>query len=226
MTSVPASGITTNGAIGGISMKLRLMVLLLGIVTSTMVAVQEVSAQTTDDDAATGTPSGGSSISGNVTYDDGVPASRFPVEWRPVDDPNGGSTTTTDEKGDYTIEGLKDGEYFVGFFHPDRLPAGRNPGIEDVQQSVSPELAEVGAPVGKRITVKDGMDVAGVDFVITHVENEAIDPPDSEDGETAGLPETGSSGGAERNWGPSLLLLGAGATLVLVGARSMSRRMR
>lgn len=207
-------------------MTLRFMVLVLSIVTSSAVAATTVGAQTADDAATAGVPPGGASISGNVTYDDGVPASRFPVEWRPTDDPNGGSTVTTDEKGNYTIEGLKDGEYLVGFFHPDRLPADRNPGIEEVQESVSPELAEVGVPVGKRITVKDGADVGAVNFVITHVESEVIDPPHPEDGDSTALPETGSSGGGERNWGPSLLLLGAGAALVLVGVRSVIRQAR
>ncbi|MDE3097439.1 MAG: hypothetical protein KGK07_15750, partial [Chloroflexota bacterium] len=137
-------------------------------------------------------PAPAASISGRVTYTDGSPAVRRVVEWRPLGNPNGGSTVLTNSEGMYTITGLAYGVYFVGFFHPSRVPVDRNPGIERIPEAVSPALDQIGAPVGKRVVVAAGASATGVDFVITNIGNETVEGP-ATTGADLGLPSTGSA---------------------------------
>lgn len=160
---------------------------------------------------------GGATISGRVTYTDGSPAARRIVEWRPAGDENGGSTTITDENGFYTIFGLQDGVYLVGFFDPKRLPEDRNPELTAVVDHPSPELRAAGVPVGRRVVIRDGKSVYGVDFVITYIGPEVVVGPETTGQEVAGLPASGSSGSASPAWVPPVALAAAGLAGILLG---------
>ena len=154
-------------------------------------------------------PGLGGSITGTVTFTGGSPVVNRVVEWRPNGDPNGGSTVQTNTSGAYTIQGLKDGEYFVGYFPPDRLPADKNRNVEVAPDSQSPGLSTVGPPLIRRVTIKGGGFVSGIDFVITNIGDERFAGPDSGDGTAPEprLPATGApaaAGGSsgERGWLP------------------------
>jgi hypothetical protein len=139
---------------------------------------------------------GNASISGALTFPDGSHAARKIVEWRPAGDPNGGSTVLTDEKGGYVIEGLKAGLYYVGFFDPTRLPstAEKNQGVEQLaEESETQQPDDLFVPVGRKITLKDGESVAGVDFVITDIGDENVIGPDTSAEDVGALPATGGT---------------------------------
>jgi hypothetical protein len=168
---------------------------------------------------------GTATISGTVTFTDGRPAARRPVEWRPLGDPGGGSTAQTAADGGYVITDLRDGEYLVGFFHPDRVPLERNPEVETAPDLVpSEELQEIGEPVVRRVQISNQRPVSGIDFVITDIGDEIVVGPES--GGLADLPAAGSDAtaatqgdGSRSIWYVPLilaivLLVSAGAYLV------------
>ncbi|MBF6600509.1 MAG: hypothetical protein IVW36_08370 [Dehalococcoidia bacterium] len=138
---------------------------------------------------------GSAGISGTVTFTDGRPAAGRPVEWRPRGDPNGGSTLQTDNIGSYAIQGLKDGEYFVGYFLPSRVPRDKNPNVEKAPDVNSPAFDDLGVPLIRRVLIVNGTSVKGVDFVITDTGNESFAGPDSGGAAQPSLPATGA--GAE-----------------------------
>lgn len=178
------------------------------------------------DDSETPGLGGSASISGTVTFTDGSASVNRPVEWRPSGDSNGGSTAQTNSDGAFVIEGLKDGEYFVGYFDPARVPADQNPDVvpaPDVAGDATDEMVEIGIPAVRVVTIVDGATVSGIDFVITNIGDESVEGPDTgDDGGTGGLPVTGTSGSAipAHDSSPSWLmpLLLVSAALVGFGA--------
>lgn len=138
----------------------------------------------------------GATISGRVTYTDGRGVDRYPIEYRSATDRNSRLRARTDTEGNYTIEGLADGIYFIGFFDPARVPVDRNPQVEDLPD-VAPALARSGAPKTRRVTITDGQSVAGVDFVLTDtgVDGDQGYEIETGRGEDMALPAAGASGG-------------------------------
>ncbi len=176
---------------------------------------------------------GSGSINGRITFTDGSPAVNRVVEWRPNGNPDGGSTVQTGANGGYTIKGLRDGEYFVGYFQPSRLPAGKNPGVEVSPDPASEELTAIGKPLVRRVHISQGAAVAGIDFVITNIGNEQVEGPSSRGGAPPSeLPDTGASAApAPRGDSPASLLWTVSAAAVLgallvagIGWARVSRR--
>jgi len=141
--------------------------------------------------------SGGSgAISGRVTFVGGKPAPRKVVQYQPLGDKNGGNTTVTDLEGNYSFKGLGDGVYLVGFFHPDRVPADEpsNQGLISDPNADAETVARLGAaPLVKRVEIKGGAEITGVDFTITDIGPETVEGPEvtGADLEPVTLPATG-----------------------------------
>jgi len=110
----------------------------------------------------------GASISGRLTYPDGRPAWRKPVDFVNARDLTYRDVVRTDPDGRYTITGLANGVYFIGEFDAARLPADKNPRIEDLPDP-SAHQKEFGIPKGQRVVIANGQSVEGVDFVITDI---------------------------------------------------------
>jgi len=168
---------------------------------------------------------GSATISGTVTFTDGKPVVNRPVEWRPNGDPNGGSTVQTDASGAYTIQGLKDGEYFVGYFQPDRLPADRNQDVEVAPDATSAELSAIGRPLIRRVQIKQGQSVKGIDFVITNIGDERVEGPESGNANAIqpGLPNTGSAAaGSDGGRKAMTWTLAAAAVIGLLGVAAFA----
>lgn len=203
----------------GITFPLALILVVLSGLQATAVTAQDGS-----DRPGLG---GEASISGTITFTDGKPVVARPVEWRPAGDPNGGSTVQTDAEGRYTITGLKDGEYFVGYFHPDRLPAERNRDVVSAPDAASDELEEIGRPLVRRVMITDGKSISGIDFVITNIGDESVEGPESgNSGDPSNFPATGNDSGVvagqsgSRDWLMPLLLVSVG--LLALGVCIMS----
>ncbi len=173
---------------------------------------------------------GTAAITGTITYTDGSPVVNRPVEWRPNGNPNGGSTVQTDKNGTYAIQGLTDGEYFIGYFPPDRLPADKNRNLEVAPDAQSAELAVIGLPVIQRVTIKQAQSVKGIDFTITNIGQERIAGPESGGDNVAPprLPATGATivRGGDRSWTLAIAvafgLMGIGAIAFPVLSRRRS----
>jgi hypothetical protein len=144
------------------------------VLAMTMMVVATVGIGTAQEQPGLG---GTATVSGTVTFTDGSPAVNRAVEWRPSGNPNGGSTVQTDGAGGYLIKGLNDGEYFVGYFQPSRLPADKNPNVVDAPDA--PTTVPGGQPKVRRVTIKEGQSVSGIDFVITNIGNEQGAGPDT-----------------------------------------------
>lgn len=71
----------------------------------------------------------------------------------------------TNSEGEYRIDGLQDGTYFVGFFDPDWIPPAQRAGLEPLPDA-APELASVATPLTRRVVVANGVSVSGIDFVV------------------------------------------------------------
>lgn len=181
---------------------------------------------------------GTAAISGIVTFTDGSPVVNRVVEWRPSGDSNGGSTVQTDKSGAYLIQGLKDGEYFVGYFQPNRLPPEKNPNVEAAPDANAPEFDNIGKPLVQRVQIKQGQSVKGIDFVITNIGDERV-PGTGTGGSSDGvssdvratLPVTGASGdsGDDRRWTAWLVVAAMlagliGAVAVAFPLRTRGRR--
>ena len=170
-----------------------------------------------------GSAQSGASISGRVTFTDGRPAWRKPVDFVNAKDLARGDVVRTDPDGRYTIAGLADGVYFVGRFDTDRVPAEKNPQLEDL-----PAQARVEAPTiqrGRRVVIANGESVKDVDFVITDIGPDTVEGPEAGPGGVA-LPGTGS--GADGDGGNAATLTAAAILLgmALLGATVLTRRGR
>ncbi len=206
-------------------MSLRLLGLLAA--AATLLSVQ---ATTAHPHAAAAAPPGTGSVSGRVTYTDGRPVPRYPVDYFRASNPARRDSVRTDSEGRYVISGLADGAWFVGFFHPDRLPPDRNPHVVTLPDP-SPELVEIGAPMGQQIVIADGQAVDGIDFVMTDVGAELTSPNGVETGtDELGLPAAGgapspTSDGTSAVGFAALFALGAIA-LTLGGWSALQARRR
>lgn len=177
--------------------------------------------------AAAAAATNAASIGGRITYTDGRPVTRYPVDYRPASNRAAGDSVRTDGEGRYVISGLADGVYFVGFFHPDRLPPDRNPRVETLPDP-SPELIEIGAPKGQRVVIANGQSVDSVDFVLTDVGAEKQSTEGVEVGpDELGLPE---SGGFTRTASDGIsgvaiaTLVSLGITALALGGWSLVRK--
>jgi len=159
---------------------------------------------------------GDGAISGTITFPDGSPAAQKVVEWRPLGNIDGGSTAVTDKDGRYVIEGLRPGTYQVGFFEESRLPADKNSELVRNDDG-APQLAGREKRFGKLITLAEGEQVRGVDFVITNIGNEQVEGPET-DGSTVGLPSAGGMLGSREGGsaGPTWILALMAAIVVTV----------
>jgi len=165
----------------------------------------------------------GASISGRVTFTDGRPAWRKPVDFVNVQGFTPADVVRTDPDGRYKIDGLADGVYFVGKFDADRVPADKNPRLEEL-----PNEARVTDPTirkGQRVVIVNGQSVENVDFVITDIGPETVEGPEAgPDGVV--FPETGageSDGGFPVSLLTSITVLCA---LALAGAVLLTARSR
>jgi hypothetical protein len=176
---------------------------------------------------------GSSTITGRVIYTDGRPVSRYPIPYRPLIDSAGRAVDSpiqdqvrTDGNGRYVISGLANGVYFVGFFHPDRLPPDLNSDIESLPDS--PGFADIGVPQGKRVIVANDQPVSGIDFVMTDVGPETVEGVETGAGDL-GLPQSGQAANSRStNW-QALILAGFavfGVSLFAVAAWVVAHRRR
>ena len=164
------------------------------------------------------------SISGHITYTDGRAVARYPVDYWPLSAPEKRDRARTGDDGRYSITGLEDGEYWVGMFHPSRLPADKNPRVEDVAEA-PPALQEVGTPKGQRVSVSGGKAVENVDFVLVDDGSERQDTTGIEVGPDLTAPQAGGSDGGSSVMRLVILVALGGVSLVLgVGRIAVTRK--
>ncbi|TAK55716.1 MAG: hypothetical protein EPO22_14260 [Dehalococcoidia bacterium] len=165
----------------------------------------------------------GASISGRVTFTDGSPAWRKPVDFVNIKDLEHGDVARTDPDGRYAITGLADGVYLVGKFDADRVPADKNPQLEDHPAQASVDVATIQR--GRRVVIANRESVKDVDFVITDIGPEMVEGPDVGPGRVA-LPGTGvgadGDGGNAATLAAAVILLG----VAILGATVLTRRGR
>lgn len=122
---------------------------------------------------------------------------------------------------------MKDGEYFVGYFQPSRVPADRNPNVRPAPDVAPGAFADAGgAPVVQRVTIVRGAPQSGIDFTITNIGNEQVEGPESG---AAALPPTGSLTAGRPEWLQralvgSVILLVAGLCSLTLPALRRARR--
>lgn len=209
---------------------------LAGTVTSAAAqdAEQEPSLPTASPTAAATDPTLAGSITGTVRFTDGRPSPRRTVQIESADGTYRNSATT-DAEGVYVFKGLADGRYYVGGFHPSRIPPEAVTSGEIVanpnttQESVQ---ALGAAPLVRVVDIVDGAAITGIDFTITDIGPEVVEGPEVDgrqiDGARPILPATGTSSPTDANsrvrWiAPSVLVL-ASLALTTSILRGFTRR--
>lgn len=200
---------------------MKLVTLISTVASATLLVVMQLTVPVSTPAVAQGT----ASISGRVTYTDGRPVPRYPVEYRPASDAGARDRARTDADGRYVISGLDDGVYWVGFFHPSRVPAHLNPRAEELPD-VAPELRSIGAPKGQRVIITGGKSADGVDFVLIDDGSERQDTAGIETGPGGLEPPLSGRTGADRSgsWAPVLAFLSAGILATALGVTRMIAR--
>ncbi|HXK33540.1 MAG TPA: carboxypeptidase-like regulatory domain-containing protein, partial [Dehalococcoidia bacterium] len=155
---------------------------LAGTVTSAAAqdAEEEPSLPTASPTAAATDPTPGGSITGAVRFTDGRPSPRRTVQIESADGTYRNSATT-DADGVYVFKGLADGRYYVGGFHPSRIPPEAVASGEIVANpnTTQESVQALGAtPLVRIVDIVDGATITGIDFTITDIGPEIVEGPE------------------------------------------------
>ena len=195
-------------------MKVRTIIRL--ALSMALLAVTAVPLTATVASAQPAPPAG--SISGRVTDPAGRAIPQYVIQYFPAPDAAKRDSVATDQQGRYTIQNLPPGAYFVGMFNPSDVPANVRGAMENLP-GASPEMARLGAPLTRRVSVGAGQTVTGIDFVVIPQTGrpKVESPHGGPGGLNIGAPGTGTGDAAAGRRPPVWLWLLAAGGAALAG---------